>query len=26
MRKMEAESLASLVHMAIACEDQQEQG
>ena len=26
MRKMEAESLASLVHMAIACEYQQEQG
>ena len=26
MRKMEADSLASLVHMAIACEDQQEQG
>ncbi len=26
MRKMEADSLANLVHMAIACEDQQEQG
>jgi len=26
MRKMEADSLASLVHMAIACEDPQEQG
>ena len=26
MRKMEADSLANLVHMAITCEDQQEQG